>query len=216
MADRKRRALARADHEILVAFEKKRQCKGATQPRQGRFHGLLRREALLQIGIDQMRNYLAVSFGCEFGALFFELEAQLAEILDDAIVNHRDVLGGMRMSVVLVRLAVRGPTRVPDTDIAGERVFAQSRFQIFQLAFGAPPLEFVALQRRDACRIIAAILKPLEGIDQLLRDRAASQDADNSAHADQYPPIIDCRRTPALLLTNFAALQVLNNYCLTV
>ena len=67
----------------------------------------------------------------------------------------------------------------------------QPRFQILQLAFGAAALEMVAFQRGDARGIVAAIFQPLERIHQLLRDRSASENADNAAHADKYPQIVE-------------------------
>ena len=66
---------------------------------------------------------------------------------------------------------------------------AQPRFEILQLAFGAAAIEMVAFQRGDACGIVTAIFKPLEQIHQLLRNRSAPQNADNAAHAVQYPQI---------------------------
>ena len=138
-----------------------------------------------------MRHHLGVGVACEFRALLFELKPQLAEILDDAVVNHRDVVGGMRMGVVLGRPAVRGPARVPDAGMARERFGAQSRFKVFEFAFGAAAVEMIAFERGDARGILAAIFQPLERIHQLLRDRTAPQNADNAAHADQYPQIVE-------------------------
>ena len=68
---------------------------------------------------------------------------------------------------------------------------ASLRFEVFQLAFGAAAIELVAFERGDACGIVAAIFKALERIHQLLRDRSASQNADNAAHADKYPQIAE-------------------------
>ena len=103
---------------------------------------------------------------------------------------------GMRMGVVLGRLAVGGPAGVPDAGMAGERLGPQSRFEILEFAFGAAALEMVAFQRGDACGIVAAIFKTLERIHHLLRDRTAPENADNAAHADQYLQIDENRHAP--------------------
>ena len=95
-------------------------------------------------------------------ALLLERFAQLAKILDDAVVNHGDAIGRMRMRVVLGRLAVGGPAGVPDPGVALERFGIQPLFEVLQLALGAAAREVVAFQRGDACGIIAAIFKPLE------------------------------------------------------
>ena len=67
-----------------------------------------------------------------------------------------------------------------------ERFRSQSCFEVLQLALGAAALEVVAFERGDACGIVAAIFKAFERIDDLIRDRSASENADNAAHADQY------------------------------
>jgi hypothetical protein len=70
--------------------------------------------------------------------------------------------------------------------MTGERLGPQSRFEVFQLAFGAATLEMVAFQGGDARGIVTAIFKPLQRIHDLIRDRTASENADNAAHAVQY------------------------------
>ena len=132
-----------------------------------------------------MRHHFGVGLAQEFGALLFQHVPQLAEILDDAIVNHRDVFSRMRMRIVFVWLAVGGPARVPDAGMARQRFGLQSQFKISQFAFGAAALEMVAFQRGDASGIIAAIFEALERIHNLVRDRTAPKNADNAAHANQ-------------------------------
>ena len=187
IADRERRAVARADHQIVVAGEDEAERERAAQLRQRRPHRLDRLDALRKIAVDQMQHDLGVGLGLEHRAALLELLAQFAKILDDAVVDHGDALGGVRMGVVLGRLAVGGPAGVADAAMAGQRFALQPRFEIFQLAFGAAALEMLAFQRGDASGIVAAIFKPLERIDQLLRDRAAPQNADNAAHAVSVP-----------------------------
>ena len=149
-----------------------------------------------------------------FAPCFSQHLPQFAEILDDAVMNHGDVVGRMRMRVVLGRLAVGGPAGMADAGMAGERLGPQPRFEIFELAFGAAALEMVAFERGDAGGIVAAIFQALERIHQLLRDRTAPQNADNAAHADQYPQIVERSPKPRQpLLTRIADVQILNNYC---
>jgi hypothetical protein len=80
---------------------------------------------------------------------------------------------------------------VADAGMTGERFGFQSRFEVFQFAFGAAPREMVAFQRGDACGIVTAIFQPLERIHDLIRDRSASENADNAAHADQYLQMVE-------------------------
>jgi hypothetical protein len=98
---------------------------------------------------------------------------------------------------------------MPDAGMALERSVFQSRFEIFQLAFGTAPLEMIAFQCRNACGIVAAIFEALERVDQLLGDRRASENTDDAAHSVCYPP----DREAGPLLAKFSRAKILNNYC---
>ena len=65
---------------------------------------------------------------------------------------------------------------------AAERRALELGLEVLQLALGAQPRQPAALQRRDARRVVAAIFEPLQRRDDLRRDRALSQNADDSAH----------------------------------
>ena len=130
-ADRKRRPLARADQQILFAGKQKREREGAAQARQRRLDRLDRGGAAPDLLGDEMRDDLAVGLGRELGALGFELAAQFAEILDDAVVHDGQPIGRVRMRVVLGRPAMRRPAGVADADRARERLAREFLFQIF-------------------------------------------------------------------------------------
>src|ERR1700722_15975827 len=136
-----------------------------------------------------MSHDLGVGLAGEFCALLFQHLPELAKILDDAVVNDGHVFGGMRMGVVLGWLAMGRPPRVSDAGMTGERFGFQPRFKIFEFALGAAAFEMIALEGRNASRIIAAIFEALERIPQLLRNRPTPKNADNAAHAGQYLPI---------------------------
>ncbi len=190
MADCERRALPGTDHEVLVALEQEGERKRTAQMRQRRFHRRLRRIAFLQVGLDEMNHHLGVGLGGKLRTLALQLGAQLAEILDDAVVHHGDVLGRVRMRIGLVRLAMGGPAGMADAGVAVQRLAAQPLLEVLQLALGTPPLEMVALQRRDAGGVIAAIFQPLECTDQLLGNRRASQNTDNATHLTNISHLI--------------------------
>ena len=136
---------------------------------------------------DQMRDHFGVGLARELRAGLFQLVAQLAEILDDAVVHHRDPVGRVRMRVALGRLAVGRPAGVADADGAVERRLAQPVFQIAELALGAAARQRAALQRRDARGIIAAIFEALERVDELPRHRLMAENPDNPAQV-RLPP----------------------------
>lgn len=188
ISDRKRWAVAGADHEVVVTGEDEAEREGPAQPRQRqlhRFHGLV--AAREQI-VHEMQHDLGVGLGVEHRALLLELLAQLAEILDDAVVDHGNAFGRVRMGIVDGRLAVGGPAGVADAGRAFERLGLETLLQVLQLALGAAAREMLAFERGDARGVVAAIFKTFERIHQLLCNRRAPENADNPAHADQYPP----------------------------
>ena len=165
VADGERRPVACADHQIFVASENEPQCECAAKLRQCRLDRLDRLESLAEQIIDEMQDDLGIGFCFENRAFFLQGLTQLAEILDDAVVNHRDVIGGMGVRIILGRPAVGGPACMSDAGMTGERFSLQPRFKILEFAFGAAPLEMIAFQRGDAGGIVAAIFKPLERIN---------------------------------------------------
>ena len=113
-----------------------------------------------------MGDDLGVGFRPELGALVLQLLAQLAEVLDDAVVHDREAVGGVRMRVAFGRPAVGRPAGMPDADRAGERLARELGFEIAQLALGAPARELAVFERGDAGGIVAAVFEPLERIDE--------------------------------------------------
>src|SRR6266700_2160625 len=101
-----------------------------------------------------MGDHLGIGLGSEFRALLLQLLAQLAEVLDDAVVHDRQPVGGMRMGVVLVRPAVSGPSGMADADHALERSTAQLGLELPQLALCAPARQAALLKRGDAGGVI--------------------------------------------------------------
>ncbi len=118
----------------------------------------------------------------------FQIAPQLAEIFDDAVMHHRELVGGVRVRVVLGGPAMGRPAGVADADGAEERLAQQPRFEVLELALGAPAHQLAAFERGDAGGIVAAIFQPLERIDELRRRRLLPDDPDDAAHgAENYP-----------------------------
>ena len=123
-----------------------------------------------------MGDDLGVGLGGEDVALAAQRLAQLAEILDDAVVDDGHPRGRMGVGIVLGGTTVRRPAGMADADRAGERLGAQHRLEILQLALGAAAHEASALERGDSGGIIAAIFEPLQRLDEPIRDRLAAED----------------------------------------
>ena len=88
--DGERRAAPGADEQSRVAGEDDREREGAFQLRERRGRRGLRVEAALHVGIDQVRDDLGVGVGGELAPLGLQLGAQVAVVLDDAVVDHGD------------------------------------------------------------------------------------------------------------------------------
>src|SRR5262249_16129040 len=130
-----------------------------------------------------MGDDLGIGIGAERRAGFLQLLAQLAEILDDAVVDDGEALGGMWVRVIFGRSTVGSPARVADADRAGERLAREPGFEIAQLALGTPACTMPGFGSGDTGRVIAAIFEPLERIDEQAGDRFAAENSYNSAHA---------------------------------
>ncbi len=141
MADGQRRAEARGDHQIVFAVEQKAECEGATQALQRFAGGLDGGEALVDQVAGELGHDLGIGFGFEAQAGGEELVAQLAEILDDAVVDHGDGAGAMGMGVGGGGSAMGGPAGVADAGLAGQRLVHQQVGEAGELAHGAAAVE---------------------------------------------------------------------------
>src|ERR1700722_4713294 len=119
VTDRQRTAAPRADQKIFMAGENNGNRERAFEPLKRRGGRLLRRETLVEIIRNQMRDGFGVGFRLEAMLLFLQLLTQLAVIFDDAVMHDGDLAGYVRMRVVLGRAPMRRPTRMTDADITG-------------------------------------------------------------------------------------------------
>ncbi len=182
VADGERRAAAGAHQQVLLAGEEHRKREGALQPLQRLGHGFDRLQATLKAHRYEMRHHLRVGVAGEFAAGGADFPLQRLEILDDAVVDDGDAVGGVGMRVRLGRGAVRRPAGVADAGRAGERLSLQPCFEVAELAAGAAAHQLPLLERGDAGGIVAAIFQPFQRIHDQRSDRLASENSDNPAH----------------------------------
>ena len=187
VSDGERRPFACADQEVVVSGKQECQRESAPQLLERGRDCIGRRLAVLNFQRHQMSNGLGVGFADKFAAFFGQLLAQLAEIFDDPVVDDRNDIGGMRMSIVFGRPAVGCPAGVTDPDIASKRLALEPRFKRTQLAFRATAAKHAVVERGDTRGVIASVLEAFQGIDQLLGNRLGSQNSDNSAHPSGWP-----------------------------
>ena len=108
------------------------------------------------MGLDQVRDALAVRVGREYVALALELRSQLGEVLHDAVVYDGDLVPavGVRVCVLVCRRAVGRPPRVAEAaGAAGEAVAHHAR-QRGQLAHRLPQLGLARWPDDDYARAV--------------------------------------------------------------
>ena len=119
--------------------------------------------------LDEVGDRLGVGLRGQRVAARLEAVAQLAEVLDDAVVDDRDLAGAVavRVGVEVVRASVGGPARVGEADRRVRGPVGDGRLEVDQLA-GALLDEQVTgvVDERDAGRVVAAVLEALEPLDE--------------------------------------------------
>src|SRR3546814_12759549 len=112
-----------------------------------------------------MGGHLSVGLRFEHAPAALQFRAQFLEILDDAIVDERDLGRGVGLRIARGRRAVGRPAGMRDAGLAGQPVIAKRLDQIVELSFGPAALVMPVDDGRDAGRIIAAILQPPQSPD---------------------------------------------------
>ena len=135
--------------------------------------------------LDQVGDRLGVGLGGERVTAGFEPVAQLAEVLDDPVVDDRDPAGAvaMRVRVEVVRPAMGRPPSVGEAEGGVRRPVGDRRLEVDQLA--GPLLDEEVpgvVDQGDARRIVAAILEPLEPLDEDGARLSRTRVADDAAH----------------------------------
>ena len=182
VAQHQGRAVAGGEDHVTLAEHQHAQGVGSREPPGRGGEGLERRHALDQVLVDQMGHHLGVGLAGEHPALADQLGLQLGEILDDAVVHHRHPAGDVRVGVLLVGRAVGSPAGVADAGPGVQRVLLQHRLQFAQLARRPAALELAVDHRRHPGGVVAAVLQPLQALDQPGHNLGPADDADDAAH----------------------------------
>ena len=135
--------------------------------------------------LDEVSDGLRVRLGDERVATFLQPVAERAEVLDDPVVDDRDVAGAVlvRVSVQVVRSPVRRPAGVGQTDRSMRCPPGDGALEVHQLA-GSLLDEQVAgvIHEGDARRIVAPVLQASKTLDQDRSRLVGSRIADDAAH----------------------------------
>ena len=132
--DDERHVLAGADQPVALADVHDHDRVGALELPQGVADGV--GEVALVGLLDEVGDRLGVGLGGQRVAARLEAVAQLAEVLDDPVVDDRDLAGAVAvgMGVEVVRAAVRRPARVGEADRGVRGPVGDGRLEVDQLA----------------------------------------------------------------------------------
>jgi hypothetical protein len=130
-----------------------------------------------------------IRLGSELVPFLLERLLDFQVVFDDAVVHHDDRAAAVAMwvGVFLRGRAVRGPARVADAVSPVNGIQPNDLFQIAQLAGGAADLELPFANHRQARRVVAAILQPLQAFEQHRHHALASDVSDDSRHGGLFP-----------------------------
>ena len=192
-ADHHRALQARAHDHLRVQRRDDAEREVAVQLEERLAHGL--GEVAVVVRLEQVRDDLGVRLGAEDVPVGDQPLLERHVVLDDAVEHDGEavVAARERVRVGLGRPAVGGPARVADAGRRGRAVRARDLLEHAQVADRADDLELVAVDQRDAGRVIAAVLETLESADQKGLAETPSGIADDAAHSRLLPV---ARRTP--------------------
>ena len=138
-----------------------------------------------------MDGDLGVGVAGELDAGGLQFLAQLGVVLDDPVVDDRDLARrvAVRVGVAVGRPAVGGPAGVAEPGAAREARgvgLGQRRFEVGQ-ATGTPPdrQPAGAVEQGDAGGVVAAVLHPAQRVDDDSASIPRPDVADDSTH--RYP-----------------------------
>src|SRR5262249_29175836 len=115
---------------------------------------------------DEVREDLGVRLGRERAPRALELFAQVAVVLDDAVMDDGDAVRRVRVRVLLVGPPMGGPTRVSDAGGAGAGLRGQARLERRELAGGATHRGLAAVDGGDAGAVVAAVFEARQAVDE--------------------------------------------------
>ena len=191
-AEHQRRGAPGGDDRARLVGVGEDQGEVALQPAQ---HGQHRRRevacgvAVVVLPGDQVHGDLGVGVAGELHARGFQLGAQRGVVLDDPVVDDRDLPGGVavRVGVAVGGPAVGGPAGVAQAGAAGEVGgvgVGQRGLQVGQpagpAAHGQPA---AAVEQSDARRVVSAVLHPAQRVDDDVAGRTLPDVADDSTHS---------------------------------
>ena len=146
------------------------------------------RDRRLQLVRQHVDEQLGVGRRVEVAAVLVEqLRGELARVREVAVVHEHDAVGGVHVEGLGLLLVGRGALRrvahVAEADLTEQRPHVAGAERLAHLAAGLVLVhDPAALGRRDAGRVLAAVLQKQKGVVDLLVGRPTAHHSDDSAH----------------------------------
>src|SRR3954447_7512474 len=132
-----------------------------------------------------MGEDLGVGFGTKgIVTVLNELLLERVVVFDDAVMNERNLAGGVvvRVRVLVIDLAVGGPPRVTDSEATARRFLRHQLGQVANSSGALPRLNIFAVDDSDSGGIVSAIFKAAEAVQEDGSRFRTTDVTDNSAH----------------------------------
>jgi hypothetical protein len=186
--DDERHVLAGADEPVSLPAMHDGDRVGPLDNAQRRTHGI--GEVALVGLLDEVGKGLGVRLRRQPMAARLEPVAELPEVLDDPVVDDRDIAGAVLvgMGVEIVRATVRGPACVGEPDGGMRRAIRDRGLEIGQLA--GPLLDEqvpTVIDERDPGRIVAAVFQAPEPLDENGARLSGPRVSNDAAHVRRSP-----------------------------
>ena len=143
--------------------------------------------------LDEVGDDFGVGFGGELVAFLNKLFLQGEVVLDDAVVHHNNSARAIavRVGVFFAGPAVSRPARVTDTVGTIERLLSDNVFEVSEFTFGTADLEsFSVAGYRDPSRVVAAVFKFAEALDDDGDDLLLADVSDDAAHKTELLSVV--------------------------
>ena len=174
---------------------------------------------LVKLCADQVGEHLGVCLGAK-DVPFLKLSPQRKIVFDDAIVDEDEpaTLVKMRMRVLVGHAPVSRPARVTDAQISVRWICRDHLGKVGDAPNRLPHFNASSVKSRDACRIVAPVLKAFEAVKKdrdrisisdianypahgiLNRDNSLEAEQDSNPAMSELPLILPTNRTLAIIM----------------
>ena len=195
-ADEQRATRARAHHAAGLARADCRDGIRTAELRDRPRHG--QPQVAVVVRMNEMHDDFRVGLRGEPVSLADQARAQGFEVLDDAVVNHRDlIVRNVRVRVGGSRCAVRRPTRVRDAGCSYDGGRFRPGREVGDTRDAHQSMH-ASVDHRETARVVTSVFEPSDALDEYGNHVFARYGSDNSAHDAQpflgrcQPVIVTC------------------------